>query len=212
MKHAAIVLMAIARLLASSFLARWNCIILFYFTVMVMLLNAHDESYLLPDYREPAIYIPSLKSFVTFGHFVLFLIDDERVVGQLLWRNIDSNDAIVSVLLPLYDQDTLQHLNSVAVLPQRVIHCSCVNSSEVVYISKVTIVPVCCIVSIAFVFLAEDVMDYIFHLHPNLHPEHENRYCECIGRSIFSSIEFLRQEIRRILCHYGQRQFPKKEL
>jgi hypothetical protein len=45
---------------------------------MVMLLNVRDESDLLPDYREPAIYIPSLKSFVTFGHFVLFQIGDER--------------------------------------------------------------------------------------------------------------------------------------
>ncbi len=208
---------------------------------MVMLLNVHDETDLLPDYNEPAIYIPSLKSLVTFGHFVLFQIDHERVVGQLLRRDIVSTNAIVSVLLPLYDQGTLQHINSVTILPPAIIHSSCENSSELVYISKVAVVPVCCIVSLAFVFLARDVMDYIFHLQgmrdaflirfkyclktaslvelnnatfmefPDLHPEHENRYCECIGRSIFCSIEFLRQELWRILCRYGQSQghFPK---
>jgi hypothetical protein len=80
---------------------------------MVMLLNVHDETDLLPDYNEPAIYIPSLKSLVTFGHFVLFQIDHERVVGQLLRRDIVSTNAIVSVLLPLYDQGTLQHTSYV---------------------------------------------------------------------------------------------------
>jgi hypothetical protein len=63
-----------------------------------MLLNAHDESDLLPDYNEPAIYIPSLKSLVTFGHFVLFQIDHEMIVGQLLWHDIVSTNACVCPL------------------------------------------------------------------------------------------------------------------
>lgn len=46
---------------------------------------------------------------------------------------------------------------------------------------------------------------------PDLYPEHEMRYCDCFGRSIFSSIEHLRQELWRFLCRYGQSQglFPK---
>jgi hypothetical protein len=44
-----------------------------------------------------------------------------------------------------------------------------------------------------------------------LHPEHEVRYCECYGRTLFRSIDFLCQELWCILCRYGQSQghFPK---
>jgi hypothetical protein len=116
-----------------------------------------------------------------------------------------------------------------------------VNVVELVNISKVAVVPVGSINSLAFVFLASDVMNYTFHVQgmsdafviqfrqslisntlvqlnndcffefPDLYPEHQLRYCDCFGRSIFSSIDHLRQELWRFLCRYGQSQglFPK---
>jgi hypothetical protein len=95
-------------------------------------------------------------------------------------------------------------------------------------INKVAVVPVCCINTLAFVFLASDVTGYKRHIQgmkdsflirfkyclttrslialnghafmefPDLHPEHQRLYCESYGRSIFSSIDVLRQELWRI--------------
>jgi len=102
-------------------------------------------------------------------------------------------------------------------------------------------IPVESITGLAFVFLATNVTEYFFHIQgmrdaylvcykfsfasnqlvelnsftfspfPHLYPEYNIRWCDCLGRSIFTSIEVVRQEMWRMLCKYGQSQgfFPK---
>jgi hypothetical protein len=50
-----------------------------------------------------------------------------------------------------------------------------------------------------------------FHCFPDLADVYQNYWGECYSRSIFSSIEYLQQEIWRNLCRYGVKQglFPK---
>jgi hypothetical protein len=48
--------------------------------------------------------------------------------------------------------------------------------------------------------------DDSFHFFPDLHTRHREFWCECYGRSIFTSIDYLGQEIGHILSHYGQSQ------
>jgi hypothetical protein len=188
--------------------------------MMVEVVAVGSEAELVPNHSEPPIYIPALKSFLTFGHFVI--IDakrsdgvHERIVGQLLHHH-DPNNVVVCVLLPLYHDATLQHINTPSILPQCITDASCVNVVELVNISKVAVVPVESINSLAFVFLASDVMNYTFHVQGmsdafvirfcqslisntlvqlnndcffeflDLYPEHQLRYCDCFGRSIFS--------------------------
>jgi hypothetical protein len=73
-----------------------------------------------------------------------FLSKLKALVGQLLWCNINSTNVVISILLHLYDDGTLQHIDLPHILPQPIIHPSCVNSCEVVMICKVAVVPVCC--------------------------------------------------------------------
>ncbi len=45
-----------------------------------------------------------------------------------------------------------------------------------------------------------------FFAFPDLYPEHNAKWCECLSRSIFSSINELWQQIWCILCRFGQSQ------
>jgi len=56
-----------------------------------------------------------------------------------------------------------------------------------------------------------ELNSFTFSPFPHLYPEYNIRWCDCLGRSIFTSIEVVRQEMWRMLCKYGQSQgfFPK---
>jgi hypothetical protein len=203
---------------------------------MVRLRTVTSDADVIPSYTDAPIYIPAFKLVISFGHFITFSSENQSIVGQLLRHDINTTTVVVSILLPLYDAGTLEHIGSPHVLPNRVVHPSCVNSCELVMICKVAVVPVCCIRTLGFDFLAIDVTEYKNHIHgmthsflirfkyrstdrslvelnsdtfvefPDLHPEHQQLFCESFGRSIFSSINVLRQELWRTLCRYGQGQ------
>lgn len=101
---------------------------------MVEFFSVSSEADLLPNHNEPPIYIPSLKSVLTFGHFVLINTErpdgsTESLVGQLL-RHHDANNVVICILLPLFHEGTLQHINTPSILPPRVTHASCINVLE----------------------------------------------------------------------------------
>ena len=131
---------------------------------MVVYIAVQNEADLIPHYSEPLLYIHSFKAFLSFGHFVLVEMENDVVIGQLLRRDAVANNVLISVFLPLYDTGTRQHINLSPVLPETIIHPSCVNTTELISISKVAIIPVCCIRKLAFVFLESDVAEYTFHV------------------------------------------------
>ena len=47
---------------------------------------------------------------------------------------------------------------------------------------------------------------------PDEFREHQLKWCDCVARCIFNTIDDVRQELWRILCRYGQSQgkFPKE--
>jgi len=143
--------------------------------------------------------------------------------------------------LPLYSRSTLQYIGSPTLLPRAVTHFSCQNVTEVFRTNHVAVVSISDIIGLAFIFLADNVtnsMNHLqgmqnafiirfkycrgthtllplnedsFHSFPDMHPSHVEYWCECYGRSIFTSINYLRQEIWLVLCRYKQSQgmFPK---
>jgi hypothetical protein len=56
-----------------------------------------------------------------------------------------------------------------------------------------------------------ELNSFTFFPFPDLCLEYNIRWCDCLGRSIFTSIEVVRQEMWRMLCKFGQSQgfFPK---
>jgi len=143
--------------------------------------------------------------------------------------------------LPLYSRSMLKYIGSPTLLAHAVTHFSCQNVTKVVRTNHVAVVSISDIIGLAFIFLAGNVtnsMNHLqgmqnafiicfkychgtntllplnedsFHSFPDMHPSHVEYWCECYGRSIFTSIDYLRQEIWRVLCRYGQSQgmFPK---
>lgn len=86
------------------------------------------------------------------------------MVGQLLQCDRITDNGVIAAFLSLYDIGTQQHINLPAVLPQTIIHLSCIETIELISIGKVAIIPVCCIRKLAFVFLISNVVEYIFHV------------------------------------------------
>jgi len=147
-------------------------------------------------------------------------------------------------LLPFYSIDTKEYIGSPEIYPRSVIHISCHNVVELVNISKIVDVDVNDVTGLGFVFLESDVTDLKYHIQgmtnafiirykycpetrdllplspttfqcfPDLNATYNNLWCECLGRTIFMSIDYLRQEVWRFLCRYGQSQgrFPKAYL
>jgi hypothetical protein len=79
---------------------------------MVRLLTVTSEADVIPSYADEPIYIPAFKTVVSFGHFITFSSENESVVGQLLRRDINATNVVVSILLPLYHAGTLEHISS----------------------------------------------------------------------------------------------------
>ncbi len=111
----------------------------------------------------------TVSLFFTFplwsSHFLLVEMENDLVVGQLLWHDGITDNVVIAAFLPLYDIGTQKRKNLPAVLPQTIIHPSCTDTTELISIGKVAIVHVCCIRKSSFAFLASnDVAEYIFHM------------------------------------------------
>jgi hypothetical protein len=144
--------------------------------------------------------------------------------------------------LPLYDIETMQYIHNPSILPRRICSTACLDVVELVNITKIAKVNIASIKGLAFVFLESDVNNHIyyiqgmtnafiirfkfciekrdlvsldnssFHCFPDLHPVHRMAWNECYGRTIYTSIDHLRQQIWRFLCRYGASQgiFPRQ--
>jgi hypothetical protein len=210
---------------------------------MLVFRNVNNEAELGLRHQDDPIYVPSMKLFLTIGHFIT--INDpsrcDRIVGQIIGR---SNNISVRIYLPLFDEGTSEYINNPSILPRRICHMSCTDATEVIKTGLVAEVSSEHITGLAFVFLKADVEDYTFHIQgmndvyvirfeysqssrclvelnrsnfssfPDLYPEHQIRWCECVGRTIFNTIDDVRQELWRVLCRYGQSQgkHPKETI
>jgi hypothetical protein len=186
---------------------------------------ATDLELLNPKHDEIPVYIPSLKATVGMGHFILISTgSSEPLVGQLLGM-CNQQYANVCCFLPLFLNETHWHINSPTILPPKLCWSTCKNLVELVNIGKVAQVHVSSIISVAFVFLEADVRNEQFCIHgilnayiirhrycqsrkafvlldnasfsyfPDLHPVYRSLWSECYGRTIFMSIDQLRQEV-----------------
>jgi hypothetical protein len=140
--------------------------------------------------------------------------------------NIGQPQHFVTIVpyLPLYSPATAEYINSPTVLPRAITHSTCHHVIELVKTSCTTVTRISDITRLAFVFLAENVSDFTYHLHgiqnafvvrykyshaaksliwltmesfhcfPDQHSSQREFWCECYGRSIYTSIDHLRQE------------------
>jgi hypothetical protein len=215
---------------------------------VVTITSILNEADLIPHHDDSPVCVPAVKALVTMGRFItvsqLNAVDmTERVVGQII-RQSESrpNHVTICLYLPLFHDATLPHINSPVILPQPVCHISCIDVIELMNISKFAVdIPIESITGLAFVFLATNVTEYLFHIQgmrgaylirykfsfasnqlvelhsftffpfSDLYLEYNIRWYDCLGRSIFTSIEVVRQEMWRMLCNFGQSQgfFPK---
>jgi AAA+ ATPase superfamily predicted ATPase len=174
---------------------------------------ANDNAELDLHHTDDPVYVPALKVFLTIGHFVL-INDHARegtIVGQILRSS--SNTAVVSLFLPLYAEGTRQYLYHPSILPRPICHISCSDAMELVRVGLLATISLEDIIGLAFVFLAADVMEYIFHMEgmsdafvtrfmfsyssrslnelnranftsfPEVLPEHQLKWCDCVGRT-----------------------------
>jgi hypothetical protein len=104
-----------------------------------------------------------MKLFLTIGHFIT--INDpsrcDRIVGQIIGR---SNNISVHIYLPLYDEGTREYINDPSILPRHICHMSCTNATEVIKTGLVAEVFPEHVSGLAFVFLEDDIKDYIFFI------------------------------------------------
>ena len=207
---------------------------------------ALDEESLSVCHGDMPIYIPFLRSTLSMGHFVIISSGGgNSYVGQIAKRHNDPAHPqhFITVIphLPLYSPSTHKYIGSPTLLPRAVTHLTCKTVSELVKTNYVAVVHIKDIIGLAFVFLADSVTDFMYHIQgmrnaylirfkycqvldslkllnsttfhsfPDIHPTHMQFWCECYGRSIFGCIDYMRQEMWRVLCRYGQSQglFPK---
>jgi hypothetical protein len=136
-----------------------------------------------------------------------------------------------------FSGETIQHINNPSILPQSI--CSMIVI-ELVNICKIAEVSIASISGLAFIFLEAEINNHtccvqgisnafvicfkccfsqkilvafdLFFSFPDLDPAHRLPWNECYGRTIFLSIDHLRQKNWRLLFRYGESQgfFPKQ--
>jgi hypothetical protein len=175
--------------------------------------EVQDEALLQYNHTDAPIYIPSLKAAISVGHYVSVQSDSEKLVHI--------NNPLL-LLLPVQDAD-------------------CHGVVKLVKSASLGNIQASQITDVAFIFFVEDITScqfhilgmrnafiicykYCFQMKQFVHLDHSSFHCfpdlvdacqnywgECYRRSIFSSIEYLWQEMWRNLCHYGEMQglFPK---
>ncbi len=126
-----------------------------------------DERLLIPNHREMPIYVPYLKTTLTMGHFiVVHKSGGDPLIGQVLCRsnrqNYPQHFIKVCCFLPLFSEETFQHINNPAILPQRMCSTACLNVVEVVNIGKIAEVNIASICGVAFIFLESEANNQMY--------------------------------------------------
>jgi hypothetical protein len=148
----------------------------------------------------------------------------------------------VRCCLPLFSHFTRRHISNPTLFPRRICSLPCLDVVELVDISRSARVNVASVTDIAFVFLENDINNQLYSIQgmsnafvirykylttrkalkplcyttfdcfPDMHPLHRQFWSECFARTVFSSLDHLRQEIWRFLFRYGESQglFPQQ--
>jgi len=151
----------------------------------------------------------------------------ELIYQIILRKDCNDHTIRLCCLLPFYSIDTKEYIGSPEIYPRSVMHISCHNVVELVNISKIVDVDVNDVTGLGFVFHESDVTDLKYHIQgmtyafivhyqycpetrdllplspttfqcfPDLNATYNNLWCECLGRTIFMSIDYLRQVVWR---------------
>ena len=203
------------------------------------LVPKHDE---MPIYIPRMKCTLSMGHFIVIGTNTSDLCVVGQILGRSYDCDHPHLYIDICCYLPLYCNEVKQYLNNPSILPVRICSSVCLNVMELVNISRIAKVKIASIKGLAFVFLESEVNSYLyyiqgmknafivrfkycatgkvltpldnssFHCFPDLHPVHRMAWDECYGRTIYLSIDNLRQEIWRFLCRYGDSQglFPRQ--
>ena len=165
-------------------------------------------------------------------------------VGQIIGRHIGGDTVDILPYLPLYSGEISDYFSENYLLPRSISEPSCHGVVEVFTTYSVAKLSTSHITGIAFIFLAEQLTSFLFDVQgmknafvirykyclstrslirlsnesfycfPDLCIHYRQIWSECYARTIFNSIDHLRQEMWRFLCRYGQSQglFPKQML
>jgi hypothetical protein len=197
--------------------------------------EVQDEALLQYNHTDAPVYIPSLKTAISVGHYVSVRSDSgNNFIAQIIRSN--ATHVTVCPFLPLYSESTQAHINNPLLLPLPVQDADCHGVVELVKSASLGSIRASQITEVVYIFLVDDItscqfhilgmrnafiirykycfqrkqlvhLDHLsFHCFPDLADAYRNYWGECYSRSIFSSIEYLRQEIWRNLCRYGEKQ------
>jgi hypothetical protein len=179
-----------------------------------------NERLLIPNHREMPIYVPYLKTTLTMGHFILVCKSDGDPLISKFYADQTvqtTRDILLKYVVSslFFSEETFQHINNPAILPQRMCSTACLNVVEVVNIGKIAEVNIASICGVAFIFLESEVNNQtyciqgiknafvirskyclsskllipldasIFFSFPDLDPAHQGSWTECYGKSIF---------------------------
>jgi len=134
---------------------------------MLIFQNVENEVELNPHHEDDPIYSPSLKVFLSMGHFITISISQTspKIVGRIMQRSIDNpSNVLICIYLPLNHEQTCPIIDNPLIRLCRIAHMSCVNTTELVKTSQVAEVSPANISGLAFVFLGEDVTEYVYHI------------------------------------------------
>jgi len=120
-----------------------------------------------PEHAEMPIYVPSLRSTLSIGHFVVVSNDNGKsIVGKIIGRSKDpdyqQHSINVCCYLPLFSAETIEHINNPALIPRRICSTQCLEVVELVNICKGARVNISSIANIAFMFLEFEVNNHLY--------------------------------------------------
>jgi hypothetical protein len=84
-------------------------------------IDVGHETLLNPEHAEMPIYVPSLKSTLGIGHYVIVSNHNGKsIVGQIIGRSKDPDYqhhcTNICCYLPLFSKETMEHINNPALL------------------------------------------------------------------------------------------------
>jgi hypothetical protein len=154
------------------------------------------------------------------------------------------DSVVILPFLPLFSLEGNDYITNIELLPRSITGNVCHSTVELFCTSCTATVKTESIVGIAFIFLLEQLEKFYYHVQgicnayvicfkfcgrsrrllplteklfhgfPDLSVHYQRYWSECYVRTIYSSLDHLRQEFWRFLCRYGQSQglYPKQTL
>jgi len=125
-----------------------------------------DEAGLQCRYDNVPIYIPSLRTSITVGHFVVVSSCPGRsLVSQIIGTPSSSCDAVVVLLfLPLFSPEGHDYMGNLGLLPRSISSNACRDVTELFQTSSIATIRTGLIVGIAFIFLFNHVENLMYHV------------------------------------------------